>query len=129
MSISPELLEKAVKIHGHLGPFLVLGVRMYLLAERLLGGNVQRCEIEVLDRTPYLCAVDGIKAVMGNSAVTIRKGRGITAIFKGVKNSEVALAIKSDVQEKYANEPWERCEDNAFKVLSEDDEDLFEVLA
>mgnify|MGYP001102821160 FL=1 len=129
MSISPSLLEKAVRIHGHLGPFLVLGMKMCLLAERLLGGNVQRCEIEVLDRKPYLCAVDGIKAVMDNGAVTIRKGTGIIAIFKGVKNGEVALAVKSNVQEKYANEPWELCEDNAFKVLSEDDEDLFEALA
>lgn len=129
MSISPGLLENAVKIHGHLGPFLVLGVKMCLLAERLLGGKVQRCEIEVIDRKPYLCTVDGVKAVMNDDAVTMRKGTGITATFKDAKNRAITLAVKSSVQENYANEPWERCEDNAFKVLSEDDRALFEVLA
>jgi len=30
------LLEKAVEFHGHLGPFLVLGVRMRVIARSLL---------------------------------------------------------------------------------------------
>lgn len=126
MSVSRELLEKAVKLHGHLGPFLVLGVKMCLLAERRLGGTVQRCEIEVIDKKPYLCAVDGIKAVMDKDTVTVRKGTGITASFKDAGNRTVTLAVKSSIQEKYANEPWERCEANAFEVLSKDEKALFE---
>ena len=58
--ISKELLEKAVRIHGHLGPFLALGLKMSIRAEKILGEEPSRCELETVNRKPFLCVVDGI---------------------------------------------------------------------
>jgi len=54
--INKELLEKVVKIHGHLGPFLVLGLKMSLLARKLLGEKPERCEVETVKlQTLLMC--------------------------------------------------------------------------
>lgn len=127
--ISRELLDKAVEMHGHLGPFLVLGLKMSLLAERLLGGRVQSCEAKVLGMIPHLCAVDGMKAVIGEDAVIVKEGNGIRATFHGTHGNEVVLKIKESIVEKYVNVPWERCEESAHEVLQEGEENLLDVLS
>jgi len=126
--ISQDLLKKAVKLHGHLGPFLVLGLKMGLLAERILGGRVQSCEAKVLGVVPYLCAVDGIKSVVGENAVIVKEGNGISAKFRGTHGKEVVLKVKKSIVEKYVNVPWERCEESAREVLQEDEKNLLDVL-
>jgi formylmethanofuran dehydrogenase subunit E len=70
--VSRELFENAVRLHGHLGPFLVLGLKMSLRARKILGRKPSGCEIATISGKPYLCAVDGIKAVIGN-AVTVKE--------------------------------------------------------
>jgi len=65
-TISKELLDHAVRLHGHLGPFLVLGLKMSLRAEKVLGEKPEKCEVETISSKPFLCAVDGIKTVIVN---------------------------------------------------------------
>ena len=122
--ISRELLEKAVRLHGHLGPFLVLGLKMSLLAKKILGRKPSRCEIATMSRKPYLCAVDGIKAAIGN-VVTVREGDGLSAKFSA-KGKEIVFRVKRDLVKKYADGPWEKCEEYAHEVMKSDDERLFE---
>jgi len=116
-------LKRAVKIHGHLGPFLVLGVKMGLLAKSLLNKGIQKCEVEVIDEKPYLCAVDGIRAIIGDG-IAIKEGRGITATFQGVEGVRAILTVKESIIKKYAQVPWELCEEKAYKVLNESEENL-----
>lgn len=40
--VSKELLDEAVRFHGHLGPFLVLGLRVSLRAEKTLGEKPEK---------------------------------------------------------------------------------------
>jgi formylmethanofuran dehydrogenase subunit E len=124
-TISKKLLENAVRLHGHLGPFLVLGLKMSLRAKEVLGEKPEECEVETMNCKPYLCAVDGVKTVIGNN-VTVREGDGLVAEFSGVNGKEVAVRVKRDVVRKYAEGPWERCEEYAFEVIRSDDEQLFE---
>lgn len=73
------ILEKAVEFHGHLGPFLVLGVRMSLIGLRELGvkENCQRLQVTATlrNRTPFSCILDGIQVVtkctMGNKRLRL----------------------------------------------------------
>ena len=116
-------LKRAVEIHGHLGPFLVLGVRMGLLAKSLLNEGIQRCEVEVIDEKPYLCAVDGIRAIIGDG-IAIKEGKGITATFHGIEGVQAILTVKEPIIKKYAQVPWELCEEKAHEVLKESEENL-----
>jgi len=123
--ISKELLENAVRLHGHLGPFLVLGLKMSLRAKKTLEEKPSKCEIATINSKPYLCAVDGVKAVIGN-AVTVKEEDGLSAKFSNTKGQEVLLRVKKGLVEKYAEGPWEKCEEYAHEVMKSDDERLFE---
>jgi len=125
-TISKELLENAVRLHGHLGPFLVLGLRMSMRAEKILGEKPSRCELETINSKPFLCVVDGIKAVIGSDAVTVREGSGLSARFGKAKDGEVVIAVRKALVEKYAEGSWEKSEEYAQEVIQSNDEQLFE---
>jgi formylmethanofuran dehydrogenase subunit E len=62
-----SLIKKAADLHGHLGPFLVIGVRMGSLAKKILNANAEENnEFRVTARlpllTPFTCIIDGIQA-------------------------------------------------------------------
>ena len=56
-------VKDAVRLHGHLGPFLVIGVRMGKLAERTLEHSSDKdikfqVTIRVPQTTPFSCTID-----------------------------------------------------------------------
>jgi hypothetical protein len=126
--VSKELLEKAVSLHGHLGPFLVLGLKMGLRAESSIGKPVS-CEVSTVGRKPYLCAVDGLKTVLGCNIV-LKEGEGLSASFSNSGGNEIVLRVKASVigkyAEKYVGAPWKDCEEDAYEVMRSSDEELFE---
>ena len=125
-TISKELLEDAIKLHGHLGPFLVIGLKMGMRAEKILCQKPDKCEAETINKKPFLCALDGIKVVIKSKAITVRDGNGLSAKFSKANNEEVIIKIKKDLIKKYAGGLWEKNEEYANEVILSDDEQLFE---
>lgn len=124
--ISEKLLEKAVRLHGHLGPFLVLGLKMSLRAEEILGEKPLNCVVGTVNRKPYLCAVDGVKAVLGEGVIEVHEDEGLAAKFSGAKGGEIIIRVKRSLVEKYAKVPWEKCEKYAKEVMICSESQLFE---
>jgi len=104
---------------------LFLGLRAGLEGEGKLGGKPEACIIQTVNRKPYLCAVDGIKAMFRNILIEIRDGPGLTFTFKG-NNREITVKAKQGLVEKYAEAPWEKCEEYAREVMVSDGDQLFE---
>lgn len=125
-SISRALLEKAVRLHGHLGPFLVLGLKMSLRAEEILGEKPSKCIVGTVNSKPYLCAVDGVKAVLGKAVIEVHEDDGLAAKFRGANGGETTIRVKKSLVEKYAKAPWEKCEEYAEEVIVSGDSQLFE---
>jgi hypothetical protein len=69
---------------------------MGLRAKKILGRKPSGCEITTLSSKPYLCAVDGIKAVIGN-AVTIKEDDGLSARFSA-EGKEIVFRVKRSSQ-------------------------------
>lgn len=122
--IPKDVLDEAVMLHGHLGPFLVLGLKMGLKARGIIGRPVA-CEVVTLRRKPYLCVVDGLKTVMVDNIV-VREGDGLSARFSNSNGDEISIRIKKTIVEKYAESPWKKCKENAYEVMNSSDEELFE---
>ena len=87
LSIDPEtanlreMIERGTLLHGHLGPFLVAGIRMGLHALSLLespGYFVLRAESEAGSTTPLSCLNDGIQVGCGCTT-----GKGNLAVVDG----------------------------------------------
>jgi formylmethanofuran dehydrogenase subunit E len=79
-----EELESAIRtaenLHGHLGPFLVIGVRIGRIIHRELNLNIEqsnklRAIVKTPLRTPFSCIIDGVqvttKCTVGNRKLTV----------------------------------------------------------
>jgi formylmethanofuran dehydrogenase subunit E len=76
-----EMIERGTALHGHLGPFLVAGIRMGLLALSLLGSPGYfgvRARSEAGRTTPLSCLNDGIQ--IGSGCTT---GKGNLEVVDG----------------------------------------------
>ena len=99
---TPLLIENAAKLHGHLGPFLVIGVRMGEIAKRHLKVDQEnsrglQANIKTPLSTPFSCVIDGIQATtsctVGNQKLKIEKSmKEITARFK-LQSSDKTVKI------------------------------------
>ncbi len=85
-------IKDAAELHGHLGPFLVIGVRMGKVANQILEPkNKEGRELLAFVKVPFLppfsCILDGIQAAthctIGNQRLKVEKSRQeITAQFE-----------------------------------------------
>jgi len=97
-------LERAVDFHGHLGPFVALGVRLGLtgLRETSARGDSNKLHITLTleNRIPLSCAVDGIQVVtgctIGNKRLKIRRGKSLAAAFQ-IQGAESVRVIVNKV--------------------------------
>ncbi|NOX44348.1 MAG: formylmethanofuran dehydrogenase [Caldiserica bacterium] len=125
-----EILPLGVRLHGHLGPFLVAGLRMGRLALRLLGHPGYRgivAEVETGTTPPLSCLIDGIQIATGctpgKGNLVIRDVGRPRAVFHADGKS-LRVALRSSLVDEFraAADP----EGLARRVLRLPDNELFE---
>ena len=85
--VPEKLVKGVVEFHGHLGPFLILGLKAGLLANSLLGKDCfkTRTVVTTNPSPPDSCFIDGIQFVtgctMGKGNIELRKGKGVSVRF------------------------------------------------
>jgi len=133
------VMEKAADFHGHLGPFLVIGVRMGLVGVRELGAKENNEELRVTataeDHTPFSCVIDGIqvatKCTVGNKKLRLRNSSEIAAEFELQKREQVTVTVNPAAFNKLKNKllaenvPTEEVRKLAHLVASMPEEELF----
>jgi len=96
-----DLLSKAEEFHGHMGPFLVIGVRMGLIGIRELGAKRNDEELYVTAMVkasvPFSCFVDGIQVAthctIGNRKLRLKRSSGIAARFELQNGGQVTVRV------------------------------------
>ncbi len=135
------LLKKAVEFHGHLGPFLVLGLRMGLAGLRELkakrGEKKLRVTAMLKYSVPFSCAVDGLqvatKCTLGNRKLRLRNWPGIGAKFELEDGEQIIVEINSAYFKMLKKElpsesvPCEEVQELAQLVASTPEEKLFTI--
>ena len=136
-----EILEKAVNFHGHLGPFLVLGIRMGLIGLRELrierGNPKLRVTVMTKPSVPFSCVIDGIQAAtictVGNRKLKLRNSqKSILAKFQILQGNNVTVTLNLAKQEELkkrlsklaGSQEMERI---ARNVISMPEKELFKV--
>ena len=137
-----ELMEFARKLHGHVGPCLVLGLRMGLAVKNALcinGPETAQLEAAVYMplHPPTSCLLDGIQVsttcTIGNQRLQFGNSESIHAFFSSHKNAKAAKItlteslidqLKQRTQqdklgEQYAWELAELPETKLFNVILE----------
>lgn len=98
-----ELEKKAIEFHGHGGPFMIIGLRMGILALELLdakGWFSLDCVVNLNWNPPDSCVIDGIQSstgcTMGKRNIKVVEESGVAAKFTH-KGSTVKIAVRDDV--------------------------------
>jgi len=136
----PNELAEAAKFHTHLGPFLVVGLRIGRVVTRELGDD--QFAIRIRAHTgkvpPYSCMVDGLQlstgCTVGNGCleVTDRREMAVEAT-RGARSLAVALRkemlarIETECtrenEESFACEIWEMPEDQLLSIAASSTEE------
>jgi formylmethanofuran dehydrogenase subunit E len=85
-----DVIEGAAGFHGHLGPFLVIGVRMGLIGLKQLGAKQNDDHVTVKAslplRVPFSCIIDGLqvttKCTVGNQKLSLANSEKIKVEFE-----------------------------------------------
>ena len=131
--IPKNLLREAEKFHGHIGVFLVLGLKAGLCANEILGKDVFEihARIETTSKPPRSCFLDGIQlttgCTMGKGNIELRDGDSLSAAFTK-NNRQLTLCIKPALLEEYSGiTSMDKSEKAALKLVDRPIEDLFEI--
>ena len=132
------LVENAAKLHGHLGPFLVIGVRMGMTAKKNLnvddeGERRLRASIKTPNSTPYSCIIDGVQAstccTVGNRKLKVEESAHEIAGCFRLEGSDktVKVSVKCEVANSLIEEMSKGAEPKrlAVNVLHMQEEQLF----
>lgn len=85
---SEDLLLRAIEFHGHLGPYLILGLKAGLFANQILGKDPMKTEAFIQTRTtpPQSCFADGVQfstgCTLGKRNISLSEGEGLIVTFK-----------------------------------------------
>lgn len=132
---SEELLLRAVEFHGHLGPYLVLGLKAGLFANKVLGRDPMKTEalIKIKITPPESCFADGVQfssgCTFGKGNISLIKGKGLQVTFKK-NNQKLALKLKKEIIEEINSLPSkeEAWEDLARDFYQRKIREIFEVV-
>lgn len=99
-----EMIERGVLLHGHLGPFLITGIRMGLLALELLdspGYFGITAVSETGSRTPLSCLIDGVQigsgCTTGKGNLTVIEAGRPRVQFKTEAGRRVTIELRPQV--------------------------------
>jgi formylmethanofuran dehydrogenase subunit E len=137
MSAIPKELQDAARFHTHLGPYLVVGLRMGRVVTRELGSEPFSYKIRAHTGRvpPYSCSVDGMQlstpCTTGNGCLevttdrrmaleTIADGVVLTVTLKQKVFDSIENDCSEDDQLRFALWIWEMSDDELFTVSREE---------
>jgi len=124
-----KILEKAVDFHGHLGPFLVLGIRMGFIGLRELGVERENPKLRVTVMTepsvPFSCVIDGIQAAtgctVGNRRLKLQNSqKDIVAKFQILEGNKITVAVNLAKQEELKKRLSKQASSQEIEIIARD---------
>jgi len=131
------LLDKARDFHGHLGPFLVLGLRAGLRGLRELQTRKESLDVSAKVRLtyslPYSCILDGVQVAtgctIGNRRLTYENSPNPMILFQNRTGRAVAISIVQETIDELMRQLAKDApeEEAAYKAAAMTEEELFKV--
>lgn len=143
-NVSPKLIalvEKATEFHGHLGPFLAIGVRMGLIGLERLGNPKSNSLVITASlplNVPFSCIIDGLQVstncTVGNQKLSLEDSPVIQARFKREDNGQkTTVTLSKSMFEKMKPQllqealPKEEVHKLAWMITSIPEDELFKI--
>lgn len=135
-ALSEEIMSAAKDFHGHLGPFLVLGMRMGVSALRELnlkrGDERLRVVARLSCRPPISCILDGLQlssgCTLGNARLTVVESDRVSVGFFAQGGGALEIEVRPSLIEELLRGAPEEREGLAYKVAEMPEEELFTIV-
>jgi formylmethanofuran dehydrogenase subunit E len=137
---NPEELKLAIKeaerLHGHLGPFLVIGVILGRTAQKIFDMNrAVEATVRTPLKTPFSCVIDGVQAstqcTVGNQRLKIIDSpKQISASFQTENPTKaLTLTVNSKIIDELLNKisKGASSEELAWQIARTPEQQLFTV--
>ncbi len=131
-----ELEERAIEFHGHGGPFMIIGLKMGLLALEALdvkGWFNLRCTVFLNWAPPDSCVIDGIQSstgcTMGKLNIEVVSGEGVSGVFVA-GDSSLRVSLKDEVYtevKRVFEQGNDKVNELMSKLVESDPADLFHI--
>lgn len=128
-----KLIQNASMFHGHLGPFLVLGLKAGLAAVETLGRDPfkTRAIVETCLSPPRSCFLDGVQyasgCTLGKGNIEVRESSCISVLFIKA-GKQLKLTLRDEVLARIGIDmSSEELEKLALDLSSRGYEELFEI--
>ena len=132
------LIARAVEFHGHLGPFLILGIRMGVIARSMLKAENHDDLTAIMfvnPRPPMSCTVDGVQVssgcTLGKGTIRISESTDRVAGEFHAGNRTCTVMVKPELLNWYLdglrNATEKEVLEMAEAVLARPDEELFQI--
>ncbi|HOF02537.1 MAG TPA: formylmethanofuran dehydrogenase subunit E family protein [Atribacterota bacterium] len=127
-----DMVERGIKLHGHSGPYLNLGIRMGLLALDQLDAKGYfglSTEVELEYRTPMSCLIDGLQistgCTMGKGNIKVKNNPVPIKVTIKSEQKTITVTIKPEI---YQLMDFKKNTDEnlAEKILKMGDRELFD---
>jgi len=131
---SEEFLLRAIEFHGHLGPYLVLGLKAGLFSNQIFGREPMETKAFIKTKTtpPQSCFADGVQfsngCTLGKGNISLIEGEGLLVTFKK-NNQKLTLKLKKEIIEEINSLPdqEETWENLAKDLYQREIEEIFKV--
>jgi len=132
-------IEFARKLHGHVGPYLVIGLKMGAAAKKALNISDTECtlltaEVAVPLHPPFSCLLDGIQVsttcTIGNQRLKIKNSKTIQATFtrqKDAKKVKITLTQHLSEQLEQKQKQNQLTEELALEIADMPENQLFNI--
>ncbi len=131
------LLVAAGRFHGHIGPFLAIGLRMGAMANEALGRDPMEmtAEVRVEPRPPRSCVVDGIQystgCTMGKGNINVLPAPSEVAATFHMGDRSVTLRLRQEFLKRMERDldgkPEKAVIDYAFGIMDTASDEILEV--
>ncbi|HTY47853.1 MAG TPA: formylmethanofuran dehydrogenase subunit E family protein [Methanomassiliicoccales archaeon] len=130
MDSLPDELKQLKRFHGHLGPYVVVGYRMGLIARHRLEGKLWAVSFTG-PKPPMSCVVDGIQfssgCTLGKGNISIQERGEAKAHFFNEKQL-LEIALRPEIKERIDSTMNRETEEIvAMGLYNEREETLFAV--
>jgi formylmethanofuran dehydrogenase subunit E len=130
-----DTLKRIEQFHGHIGPYVVIGYRMGLIANNRLGSDpfLKKAIVWTGLVPPISCIVDGIQissgCTYGKGTISV-KNEGIAKVeFSTDDEKFIQISLKPDVKKEIdTTVTEENMVSYSEKIFEKSDEELFEII-
>jgi formylmethanofuran dehydrogenase subunit E len=129
-----KILKQIKNFHGHLGPYVVIGYKMGLISNQILGEDSfsKKAEVWTGINPPISCIIDGIQM---SSGCTLGKGNIKVKNYNIAKSEftnngrKIEIFLKDDIKTEIDTTlTEENIIEFSEKIYNKKDDELFEIV-